>query len=262
MHGRRRRWFVIGLAACLMAACGAAGATDSSTTTTREPLLVVCIHHPNGTFEQEQIKQSELQAVLDAGGIFPVPKDGCASGPPTSTSSSSSSTSTTRAPCVDCTPNTQGVPPTTIVPPGPEFAFNGVSPVCSGDVPFISITFSNNFPQLDGRTGTLTMRDVNGTFISSQPLVFQAGATVRVLYPGATVDAQGNATDWPGWKLNSAGLWVTDPTDAIWRDGINLTYVVNPTATAFVAYPPETAACASPENPPAVSTPGGLPRTD
>ena len=251
-----QRWWAT-LLFVLLAGCGTAGAqSSSSSTTTREPRLVVCIHHPNGTFEQEQIPASELDAVLAAGGIFPVPKDGCASGPP---SSSSTSTSTTRAPCVDCTPGTQAGPTTSTSSPT-VFSFNGASPVCSGDVPFIAITFSNNFPQFDGRTGTLTMADVNGVFISSQPLVFQSGATVHVLYPGATVDAAGNATDWPGWKLNSAGLWVTDPTDAIWRDGINLTYEVNPTATAFVAYPPESAACASPENGPV--PPSGLPRTD
>ena len=82
-----------------------------------------------------------------------------------------------------------------------------------------------------------------------------------MIYPGAEVDAEGNAVDWPGWVLNEDGLWVTDPTDAIWRDGLNLVYEVNPTATAFVAYPPATAACASPENPPGANPPGELPAT-
>jgi hypothetical protein len=128
------------------------------------------------------------------------------------------------------------------------FSFNGASPVYSGDVP-TSASHSRTTSQLDGRVGTLTMSDVNGVFISSQPLVFQSGATVRVLYPGATVGAAGNATDWPGWRLTNDGLWVTDPTGAIWRDGINLSYTVNPTATAFVAYPPESAACEPGERP-------------
>ena len=52
----------------------------------------------------------------------------------------------------------------------------------------------------------------------------------------------------PGWILNEDGLWVRDPTDDYLRDGIDLTYTVNPTATATVRYPPESSACANPEN--------------
>ena len=53
----------------------------------------------------------------------------------------------------------------------------------------------------------------------------------------------------PGWNLNSAGFWVRDPSDEFLRAGIALTYTVNPTATAFVTYPPESSACANPDGP-------------
>ena len=54
---------------------------------------------------------------------------------------------------------------------------------------------------------------------------------------------------------------------AIAAMGLVLTYTVNPTATATVTYPPESAACANPENPPGAppaappTPPGGLPPT-
>jgi LPXTG-motif cell wall-anchored protein len=40
---------------------------------------------------------------------------------------------------------------------------------------------------------------------------------------------------------------VEDPSDAFWREGLNITVEVNPTANASVTYPPATTACASPE---------------
>ncbi len=121
--------------------------------------------------------------------------------------------------------------------------------MCQREVPTIQIIFRNQFPSLAGRTGTLTMRDVNGNFVSSQPLVYEPGTTVQVLYPGTAVNPDGSIADVPGWELNSDGFWVLDPSDDYLRDGINLTYEVNPTATAFVEYPPETAACANPNGP-------------
>jgi len=115
-------------------------------------------------------------------------------------------------------------------------------------------------------TGTISFYDVNGTLIEVQPFTFQSGETLTLLYPGATVDAAGNATDWPGWMLNADGFWVTDPSDALWREGLTLVAEINPTATATVSYPPETAACSSPEGPfgppPNAAPPGTLVRTE
>jgi LPXTG-motif cell wall-anchored protein len=131
------------------------------------------------------------------------------------------------------------------------------------EVPTIRITFLNQFPSLAGRTGTLTFADINGNVVGSQPLVYQPGTTVDVLYPGTRVNADGSIADVPGWNL-VGGFWVRDPSDAFLREGINLTYTVNPTATAFVTYPPESANCANPDGPfppgtpstPAPGTPG------
>ena len=63
--------------------------------------------------------------------------------------------------------------------------------------------------------------------------------------PGASVDAAGNATDWPGWRFDGDD-WVLDPSDSYLREGLTVRVEVNPTATGQVAYPPATSACASP----------------
>jgi hypothetical protein len=107
------------------------------------------------------------------------------------------------------------------------------------------------------------MSDINGNVVSTQPLVYQPNTTVELLYPGTTVNPDGSIADVPGWILQPNGLWVRDPSDEFLREGILLTYTVNPTATALVTYPPESSACANPENPPGVppSAPPRLPPT-
>ncbi len=106
----------------------------------------------------------------------------------------------------------------------------------------------------------MTFTDVNGRVVGDDKATYQAGATVRFVWPGASVNPQ----DWPGWRLEpSTGLWVPDPSDAVLRDGMTVTVAVNPTAKAKVSYPPATEGCANPKNapePPAPPT-GSLPVT-
>jgi hypothetical protein len=133
------------------------------------------------------------------------------------------------------------------------------------EVPTIRITFVTpaQFPTLVGQTGTLTMATLSGTVVSTQPLVYTPGTTVDLLYPGTRVNADGSIADVPGWNLNAAGFWVRDPSDEFLRDGVRLTYVLNPTATATVTYPPESANCANPDGPfpPGQTPPPTTPRT-
>ena len=119
------------------------------------------------------------------------------------------------------------------------------------------------------------MASLDGTVLSTQELVYAPGTTVDLLYPGTRVNADGTIADVPGWNLNSFGYWVRDPADEFLRDGIVLTYTVNPTTTATVTYPPESSACANPDGPftptpspappaaapPAAAPPVGLPPT-
>jgi hypothetical protein len=181
----------------------------------------------------------------------------------TSTTSSTSSTTTTT--CPDCVPNTVVTVPgstttttslagttTTVAGQVAPFSFGAAATVCVREVPTIRIQFQNTFPELAGQTGTLTMADVNGTVVSTQPLVYRPNTTVNLLYPGTRVNADGSIADVPGWNLTAEGLWARDSSDEFLREGIRLTYTVNPTATALVTYPPESSACANPDN--------GLPR--
>jgi hypothetical protein len=123
--------------------------------------------------------------------------------------------------------------------------------VCVREVPTIRIEFQNLFPSLAGRTGTLTFTSAaTGEVVGTQSLVYQPGTTVDILYPGTSVNPDGSIADVPGWNLNSDGFWVQDPSDAFLREGIFLTYEVNPTAgPVLVTYPPESSACANPDGP-------------
>ena len=85
------------------------------------------------------------------------------------------------------------------------FQFGAATTICVAEVPTIVITFRNQFPDLAGQTGTLTMSDVNGNVVSTQPLVYQPGTTVNLLYPGTQVNPDGTIADLPGWNLTNAG---------------------------------------------------------
>jgi len=87
------------------------------------------------------------------------------------TTSSSTSTSTASSSSSTTTPGLTPLPST--------FTFGAAATVCVREVPTIRITFQNQFPQLAGQTGTLTMASVlNGNVASVQSLVYQPGATV------------------------------------------------------------------------------------
>jgi LPXTG-motif cell wall-anchored protein len=119
-----------------------------------------------------------------------------------------------------------------------------VSPECLRDVPYINFRIVPVGFTPDPPRATLVIRAANDTLVDTIVVDSLSG---RLLWPGAAVDANGNATDWPGWKLAEDGAtWVTDDSDAFVRDGLSIEFTVNPTATATVAYPEATAACASP----------------
>jgi LPXTG-motif cell wall-anchored protein len=125
------------------------------------------------------------------------------------------------------------------------------SPECVRDAPFVSYTIVPVGFTPDPVQATLVITAKNGTVIDTRTVTSLSG---RFIWPGASVDAAGNATDWPGWKRADDGVsWIPDPSDAFLREGLTITVTVNPTATATVSYPPATSACANP--------PGGTPPT-
>ena len=107
-------------------------------------------------------------------------------------------------------------------------------------------------------TATVTFVDLDGTVVGTHTTTYQAGTTVRFIYPGASVDAAGNPSDWPGWVFDG-DEWVVDPTDAFLRDGLTVVVEVNPTASDTVSYPPATPTCTA--NPPTDPPPGTPPGT-
>ena len=98
------------------------------------------------------------------------------------------------------------------------------------------------------------MADLDGNVVSTQALVYQPDTTVDLLYPGTRSTLTARIADVPGWILNEDGFWVRDPTDEFLRDGIDLTYTVNPTATATSRTRP------SPRRAPTRRTPRRRPR--
>jgi hypothetical protein len=188
----------------------------------------------------------------------------------TSTTINGTTTTTTKvSPPGTTTTTVRPVTPPITGPAEPEVFVRAAGSICDNEVPKIRITFGN-LAQFDGQVGTLTMRDINGNVISVQPLTYRAGTSVDLLYPGTAVNPDGSIDDVPGWILTDDGFWVEDPSDAFLRQGITLTYEVNPSVTTTVTYPPESSGCANPKGPfrppaqppQAPPTPGGIPITE
>ena len=91
----------------------------------------------------------------------------------------------------------------------PTFSFAGATTVCVAEVPTIVISFANTFPELAGVTGTLTMTDINGTVVSTQPLVYQPNTTVDLLYPGTR--GQRRRVDRRRPRLEPQRRWLLGP---------------------------------------------------
>lgn len=160
---------------------------------------------------------------------------------------------------------------TTTTSPDKSLDVSGFSPECIRDAPFISYAIvPAGFTPANGNA-TLVIKDRKGTVVETVKVTSLTGT---IIWPGASVNSQGQATDWPGWKLSEDGSWIPDPKDAILREGLTIDVSVNPTATTTVSYPPATKVCANPPGssskaptttaaaaaPPAVSE-GSLPRT-
>jgi hypothetical protein len=178
----------------------------------------------------------------------------------TTTSSTAPSTTTTTAPGATTTTTSPGTTTTTTAP-GPILRVNFLTPICDGDVPYLSYSASFGSATV---VQHITFINPNGPDVS----YFNLPLSGRVLWPGAVVDAAGEPLDWPGWTQLPDGTWVEgDEFDWV-RPSVTVELEINPTATAVVAYPPSTPQCATnpPANPPApgappAAPPGGLPPT-
>ncbi|WP_022888473.1 hypothetical protein [Agromyces italicus] len=130
--------------------------------------------------------------------------------------------------------------------------------VCEADAPWISYKVSLTDPddQATSREVSLVLSDGEHTETIALGTLNDAGVLEgRTLWPGASVDDEGNATGWPGWKQLDDGTWVeTDDNFAWTRDLTTAKFVVNPELEVDLAYPPATPDCIA--APPAPETPG------
>ena len=159
---------------------------------------------------------------------------------PTTTSSSPTSTTST-VPGVTTTTSSPPPPPPAPTTTAPGLTVNFLTPICDGDVPYLS--YSAAFGAAT-RVARITFVNPSGPDFTYTDLPL-AG---RVLWPGAVVGADGEPLDWPGWTELPDGTWVEgDEWDWV-RPSVTVELEINPVATASIGYPPSTPQCAT--NPP------------
>jgi hypothetical protein len=130
--------------------------------------------------------------------------------------------------------------------PPPTIDLTVLQPVCDGDVPYLE--YAVDVTGTTNDTVTITWLNPSGANVVQADLPLSG----RVLWPGATVDAAGNPTGWPGWVFEN-GEWVEGGPFTWVRPSVDVLFQVNPETTVSVAYPPSSPNCAT--NPPG-KTPG------
>jgi hypothetical protein len=141
----------------------------------------------------------------------------------TTTSSPTTSTSST-------TTTTQAIAAGTV----PILVVTGAGSECVSDIPYLSyaLTFEG------GQSTRITFDNPQGPDVVYENMPMSG----RVLWPGAN----DNPPDWPGWIFVD-GTWEKGDDGYNWARGtINVTFEVNPTATATVSYPDANAICDDP----------------
>ncbi|WP_460005011.1 LPXTG cell wall anchor domain-containing protein [Microbacterium xylanilyticum] len=131
-----------------------------------------------------------------------------------------------------------------------ELNLNGSSAVaqCISGAPWItfSVTLIDPDNVSTGHVAHLILSDgTNTDDIVLGPLVNNT-ISGRILWPGASVDAQGKANGWPGWETQNGQLVSTNGNFAWTRGDITAEIKVNPTATVSLHYPPATVGCTDP----------------
>ncbi|MBT8797166.1 LPXTG cell wall anchor domain-containing protein [Microbacterium flavum] len=133
-----------------------------------------------------------------------------------------------------------------VTPTGPTLAGSTASPSCSADAPWIdySVTLTDPDGQATGHTARLVLSDGSSSWTTDLGTV-TAGVplTGSVLWPGASIGADGRGNGWPGWEM-SGGQWVQTDGNYGWTRGdITATIEVNPTYAVALSYPPSTPEC-------------------
>jgi uncharacterized repeat protein (TIGR01451 family)/fimbrial isopeptide formation D2 family protein len=164
--------------------------------------------------------------------------------------------------------NTAAVTSTTIVVSGDDDTVS--TPVkwldvdaiteCVQDAPWLEYSVDARNLDVSNRTMHVNWLDGSGSVVHTDdiPIAVDGLVTGRLLFPGATVDGDGDGVLWPGYRAARSGEtpdWenlVLDPTLPSYglRSGASVEFVINPSTTVAITYPPASPSCAE--------TPGDL----
>ncbi|MBF4560857.1 LPXTG cell wall anchor domain-containing protein [Microbacterium sp. VKM Ac-2870] len=130
-------------------------------------------------------------------------------------------------------------------PSAPSLSGSMVAPECDANVPWIdySVVLTDPDNTTTSHEAKLILSD--GAQSTTIPLGEIVNGTLsgRVLWPGASVDANGVGNGWPGWAFEN-GQWVASSGNFAWTRGdISAVVEVNPSLRVALSYPPSTAAC-------------------
>jgi hypothetical protein len=132
-------------------------------------------------------------------------------------------------------------------PVEPTLAGSTATGVCEKDAPWIFYDVVLVDPDEQATDLDAELVITGGSESVSIPLgtLTDNSLSGQVLWPGASVDDQGNATGWPGWAYEN-GQWVETSGNYAWtRGAITATIVVNPELVVPLSYPAATPNCAN-----------------
>lgn len=132
-------------------------------------------------------------------------------------------------------------------PHAPTLAGSTVSPTCDADVPWIDYSIVLTDPDSQSTSNTAQLVLASGSNSVTLPLGTLGSdgtLTGSILWPGASVDGNGNGNGWPGWVFQN-GEWTETSGNYAWTRGdITATIVVNPELAVSLSYPEATPDCA------------------
>ena len=138
-------------------------------------------------------------------------------------------------------------------PAEPTLAGSTASGICIGGAPWISFTVTMTDPddQATGHEVRLVLTDGTNSLTLDLGTLVDNKLSGRILWPGAAVDATGNAVGWPGWTGSGDHLVPTTGNYAWTRSStVTATLEVNPSLQVPLSYPPATSACVAPASVP------------
>ncbi|WP_235825360.1 InlB B-repeat-containing protein [Agromyces badenianii] len=121
--------------------------------------------------------------------------------------------------------------------------------VCEADSPWIYYDVELIDPDKQStnatNTASLVLTDGTNTHTITLGDLVDGELDGKVLWPGASVDADGKANGWPGWAL-VGGQWIEVDDNFAWtRTVTEAKIVVNPEATVAISYPKAAPECAT-----------------